>query len=148
MIRPDAGRLFRSRPGPSRWQNPLAEKDGQPGVVFRWMEVEGPLKEETQAAGYHRLFGDLPMKRLGEGETAGVALEVAAPALASGQRGGFGGRGGGDGTGARGTNVTTGVRGGRGARGRGDGRRVSPHGLPHNPPPRSISNPWRIFRWH
>src|SRR3989449_7037241 len=25
MIRPDAGRLFRSRPGASRWQNPLAE---------------------------------------------------------------------------------------------------------------------------
>src|SRR5204863_3366555 len=37
MIRPDAGRLFRSRPGASRWQNPLAEKDGQPGVVFRWL---------------------------------------------------------------------------------------------------------------
>src|SRR5438093_1167704 len=38
-IRPDARRLFRSRPGPSRWQNPLAEPDGQPGVVFRWLEV-------------------------------------------------------------------------------------------------------------
>src|SRR5882724_11600667 len=34
MIRPDPGRLFRSRPGPGRWQNPLAEKDGQPGIVF------------------------------------------------------------------------------------------------------------------
>src|SRR6266498_1191547 len=61
MIRPDAGRLFRSRPGPSRWQNPLAEKDGQPGVVFRWMEVEGPLFDEWPTAGHKLLFGDLPM---------------------------------------------------------------------------------------
>jgi hypothetical protein len=42
-IRPDPSRLFRSRPGATRWQNPLAEKDGQPGVAFRWLEVEGPL---------------------------------------------------------------------------------------------------------
>ncbi len=61
MIRPDAGRLFRSRPGASRWQNPLAEKDGQPGVVFRWMEVEGPLYEQWPTAGHKLLFGDLPM---------------------------------------------------------------------------------------
>ena len=44
-IRPDASRLFRSRPGDVRWQNPLAEKDGQPGVVYRWLEVEGPLPD-------------------------------------------------------------------------------------------------------
>ena len=61
MIRPDAGRLFRSRPGSGRWQNPLAEKDGQPGVVFRWMEVEGPLYDEWPTAGHKLLFGDLPM---------------------------------------------------------------------------------------
>ena len=61
MIRPDAGRLFRSRPGATRWQNPLAEKDGQPGVVFRWMEVEGPLYDEWPTAGHKLLFGDLPM---------------------------------------------------------------------------------------
>jgi hypothetical protein len=61
MIRPDAGRLFRSRPGAARWQNPLAEKNGQPGVVFRWMEVEGPLFEEWPPAGHKLLFGDLPM---------------------------------------------------------------------------------------
>jgi len=42
MIRPDAGRLFRSRPGAARWQNPLAETDGQPGVVFRWLESRRP----------------------------------------------------------------------------------------------------------
>ena len=61
MIRPDAGRLFRSRPGAGRWHNPLAEKDGQPGVVFRWMEVEGPICDEWPPAGHKLLFGDLPM---------------------------------------------------------------------------------------
>lgn len=61
MIRPDAGRLFRSRPGASRWQNPLAEKDGQPGVVFRWLEVEGPIFEQWPPVGHQLLFGDLPM---------------------------------------------------------------------------------------
>ena len=61
MIRPDAGRLFRSRPGASRWQNPLAEKDGQPAVVFRWLEVEGPIYDEWPPAGHKLLFGELPM---------------------------------------------------------------------------------------
>src|SRR2546426_3277905 len=61
MIRPDAGRLFRSRTGASRWQNPLAEKDGQPGVLFRGLEVEGPLNVQWPPAGHHLLFGDLPM---------------------------------------------------------------------------------------
>src|SRR6266852_293136 len=60
-IRPDAARLFRSRPGPSRWQNPLAEKDGQPGVVFRWLEVEGPIYDQWPTAGHKLLFGDLRM---------------------------------------------------------------------------------------
>src|SRR3989441_10118071 len=60
-IRPDAGRLFRSRPGASRWQNPLAEPDGQPGVVFRWLEVEGPIYDQWPPAGHKLLFGDLPM---------------------------------------------------------------------------------------
>jgi uncharacterized protein DUF1592/uncharacterized protein DUF1588/uncharacterized protein DUF1585/uncharacterized protein DUF1587/uncharacterized protein DUF1595/cytochrome c len=61
MIRPDAGRLFRSRPGAGRWQNPLAEKDGQPGVVFRWLEVEGPIYDQWPPVGHRLLFGDLPM---------------------------------------------------------------------------------------
>jgi hypothetical protein len=60
-IRPDAGRLFRSRPGASRWQNPLAETDGQPGVVFRWLEVEGPIYDQWPPAGHKLLFGDMPM---------------------------------------------------------------------------------------
>ena len=60
-IRPDAGRLFRSRPGATRWQNPLAEKDGQPGVVFRWLEVEGPIYDQWPPAGHRLLFGSLPL---------------------------------------------------------------------------------------
>jgi mono/diheme cytochrome c family protein len=60
-IRPDAARLFRSRP-PS-WINPLAEKDGCPGVAFAWMEVEGPVGGADPAAGEKLLFGDLPVKK-------------------------------------------------------------------------------------
>jgi hypothetical protein len=62
MIRPDARRLFRSRPGAGRWRNPLAETNGQPGVVFRWMEVEGPIFQEWPPPGHRLLFGDLPMQ--------------------------------------------------------------------------------------
>ncbi|MBC8002210.1 MAG: DUF1592 domain-containing protein, partial [Opitutaceae bacterium] len=51
----------RSRPGASRWQNPLAEKDGQSGVVFRWLEVEGPIYDQWPTYGHKLLFGDLPM---------------------------------------------------------------------------------------
>lgn len=60
-IRPDAVRLFRSRP-PGPWRNPLAEKDGQPGVAFRWLEVEGPLIDQWPSEGHQLLFGDLPRK--------------------------------------------------------------------------------------
>ena len=60
-IRPDAVRFFRSRP-PGSWHNPLAEKDGQPGVSFRWMEVDGPIKEEFTGKGRRLMFGDLVCK--------------------------------------------------------------------------------------
>jgi hypothetical protein len=59
-IRPDAARLFRSRP--PNWRNPLAEKDGSPGVAFRWLEVEGPIHDEWPNAGHRLLFADLPLK--------------------------------------------------------------------------------------
>jgi len=72
-IRPDAARLFRSRPGAGRWQNPLAEKDGQPGVVFRWLEVEGPLHDRWPTAGHELLFGQLPLEKA---EKAGAIAEV------------------------------------------------------------------------
>ena len=63
-IRPDAARFFRSRPGAGRFRNPLAEKDGQPGVSYRWLEVEGPILAEWPMAGHRLLFGDLPLKKV------------------------------------------------------------------------------------
>lgn len=61
-IRLDAVRLFRSRP-PGTWHNPLAEKDGQPGVAFRWMEATGPILDTWPTAGHKLLFGDLPLEK-------------------------------------------------------------------------------------
>ena len=75
IIRPDAARLFRSRPGAGRFQNPLAEHDGQPGVVFRWLEVEGPLLEQWPSAGHQLLFGDLPLKNKESGSGVEVLSE-------------------------------------------------------------------------
>ncbi len=37
------------------------EKDGQPGVVFRWLEVEGPIYDEWPTPGHKLLFGTLPL---------------------------------------------------------------------------------------
>ena len=48
--------------------NPLAEKDGMPGYAVQWMEVDGPLADESTGAGYRLLFGDLPMKRVDAGQ--------------------------------------------------------------------------------
>ena len=62
-IQVDAVRFFRSRPGAGRFQNPLAEKDGQPGLVMRWIEVEGPVYDSWPTAGYRQLFDDLPVKK-------------------------------------------------------------------------------------
>lgn len=70
-IQVDAVRFFRSRPGASRWQNPLAEKDGQPGMVMRWIEVEGPLVDSWPTASYQQLFDDLPAQK-----SPGSALKV------------------------------------------------------------------------
>ncbi len=80
-IRPDAARLFRSRPGNGRWQNPLAEKDGQPGVAFRWLEVEGPLLDTWPTAGHRLLFGDLPLKKVDQPApgSAPLAVETVTP---------------------------------------------------------------------
>jgi len=70
-IRPDASRLFRSRP--PNYHNPLAQKDGSHGVAYRWLEVEGPLIDEWPPAGHQLLFGDLPLK-----ETKGKVEVVSA----------------------------------------------------------------------
>ena len=75
-IRPDPSRLFRSRPGASRWQNPLAEKDGQPGVAFRWLEVEGPLVDEWPSAGHRLLFGNLPFKKIEKPADRNTGVQV------------------------------------------------------------------------
>ncbi len=75
MIRPDCVRFFRSRAGAS--QNPLATKEGQPAVAFRWLEIEGPLPErETETVSFP-LFGDL---RITKSDTkSGVQVETQNP---------------------------------------------------------------------
>lgn len=75
-VRPDPARLFRSRPGAGRWQNPLAEKDGQPGVAFRWLEVEGPLLDQWPIAGHRILFSDLPIKKIDQPAPGSAPIEV------------------------------------------------------------------------
>jgi mono/diheme cytochrome c family protein len=74
-IRTDAARLFRSRP--PNYHNPLAQKDGQPGVAFRWMEAEGPIYDQWPTAGQKLLFDDLPLK---PGKKGGVEVVSANPA--------------------------------------------------------------------
>ena len=60
-IRPDAARLFRSRP-PATTAIRSRRRTASPGVAFRWLEVEGPLYDEWPTAGHRLLFGDLPLK--------------------------------------------------------------------------------------
>ena len=75
----DSVRFFRTRPVPRNgWTNALVQRDGTPGVAFRWIEVDGPLYDESSRAGYRLLFGDRPMKKTGKNES-GVAIEVANP---------------------------------------------------------------------
>ena len=73
-IQVDPVRFFRSRPGATRWQNPLAENDGQPGLVMRWIEVEGPLVDAWPTASYQQLFADLPATK---SATSALKVEVA-----------------------------------------------------------------------
>ncbi len=80
-IRPDAVRLFRSRP--PNWRNPLAEKDGQPGVAFRWLEVVGPIcdaKTDWPGKGHRLMFGDLPIKQKTKGQIEIVSTNPRADA--------------------------------------------------------------------
>ncbi len=70
---PDPSRFFRSRP--PGWKNPLMTPEGGPGVAFRWMEVEGPLYDQTTTAGYKLLFGDLPLTQV-EGSAPGVLINL------------------------------------------------------------------------
>jgi mono/diheme cytochrome c family protein len=57
QILPDASRLFRSRP--TFTGSPDATEEGMPGVAYRWMEVDGPVKTAAAREGFHRLFGNL-----------------------------------------------------------------------------------------
>lgn len=77
-IRPDAVRFFRSRP--SNWVNPLATREGQPGVAFRWLEVEGPLLEQWPGAGHRLMFGDLPLRKKSGGGVEAIARDPEADA--------------------------------------------------------------------
>ncbi|MGE0885145.1 MAG: DUF1592 domain-containing protein [Blastocatellales bacterium] len=77
-VRPDAVRLFRSRP--PNWRNPLAEKDGQPGVAFRWLEVTGPICDEWPGKGHRLMFGDLPIKKNAKGQIEVVSTNPQADA--------------------------------------------------------------------
>ena len=65
----DGSRLFRTRVNGTDEQyiNPLAEPDGMPGDAVQWMEVEGPLRQESAGAGYRKLFGDLPLRVMENG---------------------------------------------------------------------------------
>lgn len=59
-IRPDAGRLVRTRPG---WKgNPNATREGIPGFAMNWLEVEGPLHEAWPPESYQALCGSLPFE--------------------------------------------------------------------------------------
>jgi len=59
-IRPDAGRLVRTRPG---WKgNPNATREGVPGFALNWLEVEGPLSDTWPPASYTAIFDDLPFE--------------------------------------------------------------------------------------
>jgi hypothetical protein len=72
-ILPDPARFFRSRP--PAWHNPLAEKDGQPGVAFQWLEVEGPLYAAWHTRGQKLMFGDLPVKADGRNQVEVVSTD-------------------------------------------------------------------------
>jgi hypothetical protein len=80
-IRTDAMRLFRTRVNGTdeQYVNPLATKEGMPGYAVQWLEVTGPLDDKRATSGYRLLFGDLPMRKLGDGEKGGVPLETVAP---------------------------------------------------------------------
>ncbi len=78
-VRPDAVRFFRSRP--PNFRNPLAQKDGQPGVAYQWLEVNGPLYASWPTAGQRLLFGDLPVKSEGKGRVTVVSENPDADAV-------------------------------------------------------------------
>ena len=87
MIQTDSMRLFRTRVNGTELEyvNPLATKEGMPGVAFQWLEVTGPLYDASSGEGYRNLFGDLPLRRM---EAGGVGVPVVAPRV-TGENAGF-----------------------------------------------------------
>ena len=60
IIRPDATRLIRTRPG---WSgNANATREGVPGFALNWLELEGPLQDEWPPASFKAVAGDIPFK--------------------------------------------------------------------------------------
>lgn len=50
--------------GPPTYRYPPFPKDGQPGVAFQWLEIEGPLSPETWPPPSHKvLFADLSLSK-------------------------------------------------------------------------------------
>ena len=122
-VRTDAMRFFRTRVNGTdeQYVNPLATTEGMPGYAVQWLEVEGPLPDQSVTTGYKLLFGDLPMRRVETGKPGGVMLEGLA---LGGGTGGFGGPGGGPpgrGPGGQVAQDSPGGPGGPGGRGRGPG---------------------------
>lgn len=60
IIRPDATRLIRTRPG---WSgNANATREGVPGFALNWLELEGPLQDEWPPESFKAVAGDMPFK--------------------------------------------------------------------------------------
>ncbi|MEO6003874.1 MAG: DUF1592 domain-containing protein [Opitutus sp.] len=80
VMQTDGSRLFRTRVNGTdeQYVNPLAQKDGMPGYAVQWMEVEGPLPDESSHGGYQLLFGDLPLTKR-EGGKGAVLLDIVKP---------------------------------------------------------------------
>ena len=87
-------RLGCSRARPCEWTPPvcsdpgpapddsricLRETNGQPGAVFRWLEVAGPFHESWPPPGHRLLFGDLPLRPVAHG--SGVEVVSTNPAV-------------------------------------------------------------------
>jgi hypothetical protein len=61
--------------GPPTYRYPPFPTDGQPGVAFQWLEVEGPISPATWPPASHRvLYGDLPLSPPGPNSTLPFSL--------------------------------------------------------------------------
>jgi hypothetical protein len=64
--------------GPPTYRYPPFPKDGQPGVAFQWLEIEGPLSSDSWPPPSHKvLFDNLPLAT--ESVDNGLAVKVVSP---------------------------------------------------------------------